>query len=245
MRVNKKIVWIAVALVLIAALAVFLLCVGGMSKELYVRGAESQTDCQQAALEANYWVNIPLEDIVAECDLTTAKNGGEAALLGAGESLTLPVQVPADGSYALALTYQTVGNTIVQSTMTVTVDTTTVKSYVNGVWYDESKAYILDRYHNEVTPSQKKLDVFVTDYVRDCTTVNLEPSVFVLKAGQTNITVENNDQDILLSRVMLTKLPEIHTYDTYSASYDGSTPTQPIIIEAENYIAKSDSYTHR
>lgn len=242
MRVNNKIVWIAVALVLIAALAVFLLCVGGMSKELYVRGAESQTDCQQAALEANYWVNIPLEDIVTECDLTAAKNGEEAALLGAGESLTLPVQVPADGSYALALTYQTVGNTIVQSTVTVTVDTTTVKSYVNGVWYDESKAYILDRYNNEVTPSQKKLDVFVTDYVRDCTTVDLEPSVFVLKAGQTNITVENNDQDILLSSVMLTKLPEIHTYDTYSASYDGSTPTQPIIIEAENYIAKSDSY---
>lgn len=242
MRVNNKIVWIAVALVLIAALAVFLLCVGGMSKELYVRGAESQTDCQQAALEANYWVNIPLEDMVTECDLTAAKNGGEAALLGAGESLTLPVQVPADGSYALALTYQTVGNTIVQSTVTVTVDTTTVKSYVNGVWHDESKAYILDRYHNEVTPSQKKLDVFVTDYVRDCTTVDLEPSVFVLKAGQTNITVENNDQDILLSSVMLTKLPKIHTYDTYSASYDGSTPTQPIIIEAENYIAKSDSY---
>ena len=76
MRVNNKIVWIAVALVLIAALAVFVLCVGGMSKELYVRGAESQTDCQQAALEANYWVNIPLEDIVTECDLTAAKNGG-------------------------------------------------------------------------------------------------------------------------------------------------------------------------
>ena len=239
---RKKILWIVIPLVLIAALVVFLLIVLGMSKELYVRGAESQTDCQQAALEANYWVNIPLEDIVTECDLTAAKNGGEAAMLGAGESLTLPVQVPADGSYALALTYQTVGNTIVQSTVTVTVDTTTVKSYVNGVWYDESKAYILDRYNNEVTPSQKKLDVFVTDYVRDCTTVDLEPSVFVLKAGETNITVENNDQDILLSSVMLTKLPEIHTYDTYSASYDGSTPTQPIIIEAENYIAKSDSY---
>lgn len=239
---RKKILWIVIPLVLIAALVVFLLIVLGMSKELYVRGAESQTDCQQAALEVNYWVNIPLEDIVTECDLTAAKNGGEAALLGAGESLTLPVQIPSDGSYALALTYHTVGNTIVQSTVTVTVDTTTVKSYVNGVWYDESKAYILDRYNNEVTPSQKKLDVFVTDYVRDCTTVNLEPSVFVLKAGQTNITVENNDQDILLSRVMLTKLPKIHTYDTYSASYDGSTPTQPIIIEGENYIAKSDSY---
>lgn len=239
---RKKILWIVIPLVLIAALVVFLLIVLGMSKELYVRGAESQTDCQQAALEANYWVNIPLDDIVTECDLSTAKNGGEAAFFGAGESLTLPVQVPSDGSYALALTYQTVGNTIVQSTVTVTVDTTTVKSYVNGVWYDESKAYILDRYNNEVTPSQKKLGVFVTDYVRDCTTVNLEPSVFALKAGQTNITVENNDQDILLSRVMLTKLPKIHTYDTYSASYDGSTPTQPIIIEGENYIAKSDSY---
>ena len=239
---RKKLLWIAIPLVLMAALAVFLLIISGMSKKQYIRGSESQTDCRQAALDAQYWVQISPEDIVTECDLTDAKAGEESVLLAAGERLRLPVQVPSDGSYALALTYQTVGNTIVQSTVTVTVDTTTVKSYVNGVWYDESKAYILDRYNNEVTPSQKKLDVFVTDYVRDCTTVDLEPSVFVLKAGETNITVENNDQDILLSSVMLTKLPEIHTYDTYSASYDGSTPTQPIIIEGENYIAKSDSY---
>ena len=242
MRVNKKLWWIAVPLVLVVALAVFLLTVAGMSKDLYVRGAEAQTDCLQAALEAQYWVNIPQEDIAAECDLTELKAGGEGILLPAGETLELPVQVPADGSYALALTYQTVGNTIVQSTITVSVDKTTVKSYVNGVWYDESKDYILDRYDNEVTPAQEKLDVYVTDYIRDCTTVDLEPCEFTLQAGQTQITVENNDQDILLSRVMLTKLPQIDTYEDYAAAYDGSTPAKAIIIEGENYIAKSDSY---
>lgn len=239
---RKKLLWIAIPLVLMAALAVFLLIISGMSKKQYIRGSESQTDCRQAALDAQYWVQIPPEDIVTECDLTDAKTGEESVLLAAGERLRLPVQVPSDGSYALALTYQTVGNTIVQGTVTITVDAATVKSYVNGVWYDESKAYILDRYNNEVTPAQKKLDVYVTDYIRDCTTVDLEPSVFMLTEGQREIIIENNDQDILLSRVMLTKLPKIHTYDTYSASDDGSTPTQPIIIEGENYIAKSDSY---
>lgn len=242
MRVNKKLWWIAIPLVLVVALVVFLLTVAAMSKELYVRGPESQIDCQQAALEVQYWVNIPKEDIAAECDLTERITDGEGFLLPAGEKLSLPVQVPADGSYAVALTYQTVGNTIVQGTVTVTVDTVTVKSYINGVWYDESKAYILDRYNNEVTPAQKKLDVYVTDYIRDCTTVDLEPSVFMLTEGQREITIENNDQDILLSRVMLTKLPKIDTYETYSAVYDGSTPSQSIIIEGENYIAKSDSY---
>lgn len=240
--VRKKLWWIAVPLVLVAALVVFLLAVAGMSKKLYNRGAESQIDCQQAARNAQYWVNVPQEDIAAECDLTAEKGGNEGVLLSAGEKLTLPIQVPADGSYSLALTYQTVGNTIVQSTVTVMVDAATVKSYVNGVWYDESKDYILDRYNNEVTPAQKKLDVYVTDYIRDCTTVDLEPSVFTLKAGQSQIIIENNDQDILVSRVMLTKLPKIDTYADYAADYDGSTPAQPIIIEGENYIAKSDSY---
>ena len=240
MRVNKKYLIIGMILVLIAALVAFVLVVSNMSKEQYDRGEEASADCVQAALGAQYWVQIPQKDIVAQCDLTKAE--GEAVSLAAGQSIILPVQVPQDGTYALAITYQTVGNTIVQGTVTVTVGEQNIKSYINGVWCDESKAYILDRYDNEVTPSQVKVDAYVTDYIRDCTTLDLEPAQFTLTAGEQTILLENNDQDILLQKAVLTKLPQIESYEVYSAGYDGTSASTPIIIEGEDYIAKSDSY---
>lgn len=233
MRVRKKHIIIGIVAVMLIAVGALFAFVASMSDDLYDR-TPAFDDCVQQAQNHSYWVQIPQEDVL---DRYTVN-----APVAAGHSVQVPLQVPQAGDYALAVTYQTVGNTIVQATITVQLDTTQIKSYVNGVWCDESKAYILDRYDNEVTPSQVKVDVYVTDYIRDCTTLNLEPVVFHLKAGEQLVSIKNNDQDILLKEVMLTKLPQVDTYQNYMADYDGSTPSETIIIEAENYIAKSDSY---
>lgn len=233
MQVRKKhIILGIVALLLIALIALFAV-VASMSDNLYNR-TPAFDDCMQQALDHSYWVQIPQEEVVQRHAVEQA--------LAAGETAELTVQVPKTGDYALAITYQTQGNTIVQATMTVQVDNTQVKSYINGVWCDESKDYILDRYDNEVTPSQVKVDAYVTDYIRDCASLDLEPVAFHLEAGDRSVTIQNNDQDILLKEVLLTQMPQVDTYENYISAYDGSTPSQAIIIEAENYIAKSDSY---
>ena len=246
---KKKIWMIAGCAALILILIIAGLWISKESQVIFSRTEAEAVDCVQDALDAHHWVHIPQENIVAEAELSQLRIEGQKAVVqngtvavAAGQAVTVPVDVPADGSYALALTYQTLGNTIVQATVTVTLGQTNVKSYINGVWCDESKAYILDRYHNEVTPSQTKVDAFVTDYIRDCTILNLDPVSFTLTAGQQIITIENNDQDILLSGIYLTRMPKSITYEEYAKDYDGSSPTQPIIIEGENYIAKSDSY---
>ena len=246
---KKKIWMIAGCAALILILIIAGLWISKESQVIFSRTEAEAVDCVQDALDAHHWVHIPQENIVAEAELSQLRIEGQKAVVqngtvavAAGQAVTVPVDVPADGSYALALTYQTLGNTIVQATVTVTLGQTNVKSYINGVWCDESKAYILDRYHNEVTPSQTKVDAFVTDYIRDCTILNLDPVSFTLTAGQQIITIENNDQDILLSGIYLTRMPKSIPYEEYAKDYDGSSPTQPIMIEGENYIAKSDSY---
>lgn len=233
MRVNKKYIMIGIALTLVLALGISLLAVSAASGHLYDREPAFE-DCVSKALEADYWVQIPEKDIVAQYDLDAA--------LAAGESVQVSMQVPRDGQYALAVTYQTVGNTIAQGTVTAKVDGVEIKSYINGIWCDESKAYILDRYQNEVTPSQVKVEAYVTDYIRDCTTLNLNPVAFTMKAGETVVTIENNDQDILLQSLSLTALPQVNTYESYLEGFAGNTASAPIVIEGENYIAKSDSY---
>lgn len=233
MRVNKKYCIIGIVLTLILAVGIFFLVVAGMSDDLYHR-EPAFDDCEEKAENTACWVQIPQEDVVERMELS--------AQLAAGERMELNLQVPQTAEYALAITYQTVGNTIVQGTITVRAGGSEVKSYINGIWCDESKAYILDRYQNEVTPSQVKVDAYVTDYIRDCTTLNLDPVAFSLEAGQQTVVIENNDQSIWIKEVMLTHLPAFPTYESYIAGFEGSTSSQPIIIEAENYVAKSDSY---
>ena len=180
MRVNKKYCIIGIVLTLILAVGIFFLVVAGMSDDLYHR-EPAFDDCEEKAENTACWVQIPQEDVVERMELS--------AQLAAGERMELNLQVPQTAEYALAITYQTVGNTIVQGTITVRAGGSEVKSYINGIWCDESKAYILDRYQNEVTPSQVKVDAYVTDYIRDCTTLNLDPVAFSLEAGQQTVVI--------------------------------------------------------
>ena len=232
---SKKNKWILAGsvLALVLVVAVFFLVVAVRSQKLYDRQVAFD-DCAEKASQASGWVQIPQADIVDQAVLS--------AEMEPSQKIEVTLQVPQDGNYALAITYQTVGNTIVQGTVTTTVDQYEVKSYINGIWCDESKDYILDRYDNEVTPAQIKVDSYVTDYIRDCTTLNMDPVCFAFKAGEKRFVISNNDQKILLQSVCLTKLPQISDYSTYIASYDNTTPDKAIVIEGENYISKSDSY---
>ena len=203
----------------------------------------------EVALNSTYWVSIPEEELVHTYTAQDMQPEGEATQaqsdgleLPAGEAVSIVLDVPEQGNYALALTYMTLDNTIAQSTISVELNGTDVKSNVGGIWCDSSKAYALDRFNNEVTPSQVKVDAFATDYVRNCATLDMEPVCYGLTAGSYTLTIRNNDQDILLQSVQLVQYPEHPEYAQYASAYDGSTHDSVIIIEGEDYIAKSDSY---
>lgn len=203
----------------------------------------------EIALQSEYWVRIPEEELIDTYDVQDMQAQGTAAMaqtdgmkLPAGAGVSVALNVPQTGDYALALTYKTLDNTIAQRTLSVLLNGTDIKSNISGIWCDSGKAYALDRFNNEVTPGQVKVDAFATDYVRNCATLDMEPVCYKLDAGSYTLTLQNNDQDILLQSIQLVNYPEHTDYAQYAASYDGSTHDSVIVIEGEDYIAKSDSY---
>ena len=249
---GKKIRIAILAGVLIAALLGAVIALFVVPEQSSVRGpgtVDRNVPGQQIALDSTYWVNVDPADTVFTASAGEMTVSGKtpsmtdgAAAIAAGDTVQMTVHVAEAGEYALVLTYKTVGSTLAQSTVSVDFAGSAVKSYINSIWCDASKAYIFDRYNNEVTPSQVKVDAFATDYVRDSTTLDLEPVRYGLEAGSTVLTIENNDQDILLQSVQLVKYPKAPAYSVYAAAYDRSSHSNGIIIEGEDYIAKSDSY---
>lgn len=189
------------------------------------------------------WLTVPEESVVASAKLP------KEVTLAVGEEISLEFDVPKKGSYAVALTYQMVEKTVLDSTMTVTQKDEageTEKSVITKVyslWQDESKEYQVDRYGNEVTPSQMTLQEDVTDYVRDFASVDGAEVLFDFEKGTQTLSLTNNDQDIILKQVQLVKLDSSVSYKDYQAKHKGSDYTgEPIIIEGENYAVKSDSF---
>lgn len=200
-------------------------------------------DVESAVAVDKYWVCIDEEDVVISYGPTQLGASDDNGLvIEQGSEVSVVMDIETEGEYCLALEYQTVGQTIVQSTVSVDVDGMAIQSYINGVWCDESKEYILDRNDNEVVPEQVKLDTYVTDYVRDCSTLNLEPVTYKLSAGEHQITIDCTDQTMILRKLMLVHMQEPKSYEEYIKNWDGTTAEEPIIIEGEDYLAKSDSY---
>ena len=189
------------------------------------------------------WVTVSEDSVVALAKLK------DETTLSVGEELTLEFHVPKKGTYGVALTYQMVEKTVLDSTVTVTQKDEageTLKSVITRVyslWQDASKEYQVDRYGNEVTPSQVTLQEDVTDYVRDFASVDGAEVLFEFEKGVQNLSITNNDQDIILKEVSLVKLDSLDTYKEYQSKNKGSDYTgDPVIIEGENYAVKSDSF---
>lgn len=200
---------------------------------------------ERAATDTSFkgWLTLPEGAVVASAKLS------EEVTMKVGEEKILEFDVPKKGTYAIALTYQMVEKTVLDSTVTVTQKDEageTVKSVITKVyslWQDESKEYQLDRYGNEVTPSQVTLQEDVTDYVRDFTSVNGAEVFFEFEKGVQKLQLTNNDQDIIIKQVQLVELEPLDFYEKYQSKHEGSDyKGDAIVIEGENYAVKSDSF---
>lgn len=230
-RKNKVLVALIVIAALLTAFVIWTL-VSMIGKRGVVAAASSMT---KGYVEDNLWEIIDEENMVS-CSEEMERQ------MEPKESMEITLTVPEDGEYLLALKYQTIGSMIMQSNILVDLDGRQVKSDVYSVWCDESKDYQLDRYDNEVTPSQKKLDIYTWDYVRDSSSLDRNPVVYDLKAGKHVITIENQDQELIFKHVALVKPETTVAYEEYASAFVGKTASDTIIIEGEDYAAKSDSY---
>ena len=196
------------------------------------------------------WIDCDGLNIVASADVNNMeKQEGtpvfekENACLQPGESVSIEVFVPAEGDYAILLEYKVLDGQMENSTATVTVGNQTVNTFIYGLWQDETKIYNHDRYGNEVTPNQRFLDEYVTDYVRNARLLDLTPVTFHFKSGTSFVVLGDCDVSIKLRTLKLVALSEAISYEEYvSFNPINSMAKSMIVIEAEDYAVKSDSY---
>ncbi|MBO5200477.1 MAG: extracellular solute-binding protein [Clostridia bacterium] len=186
------------------------------------------------------WLTIPESNVVAEALVP------ENTTLMPEESIELTVDVPSKGEYAIVLTYRPTEKVMLDSTVTVTLfgeEDQEARTSVYSIWQDVSKEYNLDRYGNEVTPSQTVLDVDITDYVRDFTSVDAAPVIFKFAGGQQRLKLLSNDIGVTLKGVKVVKYDDLLPFEEYKAAHSGSDyEGDTIIIEGEDYAVKSDSF---
>lgn len=198
----------------------------------------------RAEVDTSYrgWVTVPEEDTVACADVA---QGGVS--VGMKEEKRFSVTVPEAGDYAIVLKYAMEEAAVLDATVTVSLlsggDTVqSARAEVYSLWQDETKDYALDRYGNEVSPSQVTLSQDVTDYVREYSSADGSPVAFFFEKGEQTIVLLSNDAALTVKEVKVVKLPKVVDYETYQKEHEGKDYAgEPLVIEGEDYAVKNDS----
>ena len=238
--IKKTKKWIAAVLVVAMMFSV------GIPSVLAATSSKEEVERPvRASVDTSYreWIQIAQEEVVSEAAI--AENG---VRIGISEEKSFPITVPKAGEYAIAITYIMAEAAVLDSTITVTTATSegkalqTARTEVYSLWQDETKDYTLDRYGNEVSPSQITLQKDVTDYVREYSSVNGEAVGFAFAEGKQQIRILSNDAEILIKEIKVVEKPELMDYETYQSMYSGNDYIgEPIVIEGEDYALKNDS----
>lgn len=171
------------------------------------------------------------------------KTEGNNLLLPINGVVEFNVETPKDGRYTIVLEYDIQGTDALKNTATLTWENKEIITGLSMLWKDKIKDYQKDRYGNEMIPGQEVLSGLHYDYIKDYGAINKEPASFELKQGRTKFTLKNNTQPLLLHTVTVFEEKAAPSYKDYKAALgqkeEGS---GMIVIEAEDYSIKSDSY---
>lgn len=157
--------------------------------------------------------------------------------LDAEESRSFSLPLDAAGDYYIALTYRTERELIIKNDVTVTAGGQSCVHQIYTLWQDATKEYSTDRFGNESPAGQTALDMDVTDYVRPLTSIDKSPFEFPLRQGLQEITLKNSDEPLFLKKITIVRTEPV------AQSVQNTAPGSDfIVIEGEDYSAKSDSY---
>ncbi|MGN0746963.1 MAG: extracellular solute-binding protein [Aristaeellaceae bacterium] len=159
------------------------------------------------------------------------------------ESHTFTLTVPEDGDYILSLRYLLPEHATTQSSLGITLDGEQEHALVYSLWCDGGEA-MTDRFGNEFAPSSIALDEPHDDVLRAYSSINRDPLVFHMSAGEHTLTLCAETQRMTISAVRLLRKTDDPTRASYAAERQQLPDTAQgvITMEAEDYALKSHAY---
>lgn len=199
---------------------------------------------QNDDLGAKYWNTLSEEDVVARIPAaelaaldSQVKDG--ALYLSAGETVELTASIPSDGVYKIAFEYAVAGDTLADCVLSVQTAASSYNAALPVIWTDAPGEYPLDRYGNEVNKEQIKTASMVRSLLTDRNTLGADALQVPLTKGENRLLLRLESQDLQIQNIfILSEQSEIAAWK----SPEGQTNGQLVVIEAQNYSLKSDSF---
>jgi len=226
-----KLTAIIVAVVLI--LPGFLLPAKGVSASLLKPPRVYLLSDEKAA---ESWLSCGAQDVVYRLDL-----GCLESIAGIGCELT--VSAPANGDYQIMLEYTSGVLNLFENTALISVNGMDAVCALPLLWADVQGEVQADRYGNEVVPEQVMLSQASSAWLEDYEKLSRVPILFPLAAGDNQIKIIPQNQNIYLISAIVVRPAPVIDYRGYRALYADAIDYGDIIItEGENHRLKSDSY---
>lgn len=185
------------------------------------------------------WYTADQADVV----FSIGKQKGEAIHLPVGEPIAIEVSIPQSDRYFLLLEYHALKDIILKSTLSVELAGQSCRTQIYSLWKDKTKDYSTDRHGNEIPADQVAVDSPVTDYVQDQSRVSKRPFSFELPSGTSKLILTSDDVDLELYGIQVVQERQQLSYEEYASDIaDQPDGQDSLIIEAEDYRIKSDSY---
>lgn len=163
--------------------------------------------------------------------------------LAIGDTAQWTIEVPQKGDYALVLSYQPVETTLFDATVQITLGEHEVRTPISFVWTDVEDVLRTDKYGNQIPPDQQLLTGKTSAYVEDYITFARRPFIFSLEAGSHTLSIGTDTIPLHILGITLVTPPPMVTYEAYQKPFaDMPLNQDAIVVEAEHYFAKSDSF---
>lgn len=192
-----------------------------------------------------------LEDDFGQGEASALPNGGlESAVLNYRETATYKIEVEKSGLYYLAVDYASAGDSYLDYTVALEVngksqyqEQKTVELPL--VWKDSVEEYQLDRYGDEIAPTQLRVDGWRNTFLYNNTYSTVHPLYVTLEKGKNLITLTNMSNDGLRLGQLVAMAPadETPTYEEYLAANPAKVVSEGafLTVNAIDYETKNSA----
>lgn len=195
-------------------------------------------------------------------DLNAQHGAGESAALPQGsekevtlnylETAEYTINVEKDGVYILALDYLSAGDSYLDYTLSLKINGQQQYQELQTIelplyWEDSVAEFLVDRYGDEIAPTQNRVNVWRRTYLYNNAYATVEPLMVTLKKGENTVSVTNVSNDGLKLGALSAQPPRAAapSYEEYLQNLGVSDVTpvsgEPIAINAIDYRVKNSA----
>ncbi len=173
----------------------------------------------------------------------------QAVLVKEGQQAIYDVVVEHEGYYKIAMDYFLNGDTLNNYLVNVKINGEIPFEEAEMltlpiIWQDETKNYEIDRYGDELSPSQQVRIGWHSVTLNDNRYVSEDGLYFYLESGINTIEVSNPSPEVLILGQLSVKAPQpTPDYNQYLAMHsDDAKPEQEIVLQATDYMMKDSAF---